>query len=110
MQNFKWPLPAQNHIPPTQISSERQSSDCLAALSKFYLLESKARKHSRKRRARVLVSRLQHAILQSRLLQLALRFFADFAFKICIRNRKKPRVARIDARASIVNARRKYFR
>src|SRR5579863_182393 len=75
-----------------------------AGLLEIDFAEPEALQHSRDRTARVFGSDLEDAILQRGLLELTLRFFANFAFEVGVRRREKAGVTRKYSRFRIVDS------
>ena len=62
-------------------------------LSNLHFVEPEALQHARDRASRIVASDFENAILQRSLLELALSFFAHFAFQVWVRGRKEAGVA-----------------
>src|ERR1700722_17854548 len=81
---------------PSRVSRAHTVSKTLATnLRNIHFVEPEALQHSRDCAPRVGGSGLEDAILQRGLLQLALSFFADFAFQVGVWGGEQPGVAGI---------------
>src|SRR5882724_5885402 len=81
----------------------------LMKLANVNFVEAEALQHAGDCAARVVGGVFQDAVLQGSLLKLALCHLADFAFKVGIRRREQPGVARIYLRPRVVDSRAKDF-